>query len=94
MTADLIMRVNVRTTTTTTATPIIRVRGVCELRMVRAMYGMVEQRFVLCARKGCCNDCSDGIRSTEEYESASFYGRYMTLCPWLIFGRKLKGYGP
>ena len=43
MTTDLITRANVRTTTTT----IIRVRGACELRMVRAM--LVEQRFVLCA---------------------------------------------
>ena len=30
----------------------------------------------------------------KEYESASFYGCYMTLCPWLRFDRKLKGYGP
>ena len=30
----------------------------------------------------------------EECEIASFYGCDMTLCPWLRFGRKLKGYGP
>ena len=36
---------------------------------------------------------SEGIRNMKEYESASFYGCYMTLCRWLRFGRKLKGYG-
>ena len=36
---------------------------------------------------------SEGIRIMKEYESASFYGCYMTLCPWLRFDRKLKGYG-
>ena len=30
----------------------------------------------------------------KQYESASFYGCCMTLCPWLRFSRKLKGYGP
>ena len=34
---------------------------------------MVEQRFVLCVRKDCCSDCSEGIRIMMEYESASFY---------------------
>ena len=29
----------------------------------------------------------------KEYESAPLYGCYMTLCPWLRFGRKMKGYG-
>ena len=37
---------------------------------------------------------SEGIRNMKEYESASFYGCYMTLCPWLSFGRKMKGYRP
>ena len=36
---------------------------------------------------------SEGIRNMKEYESASFYGCYMTSCPWMGFGRKLKGYG-
>ena len=31
--------------------------------------------------------------SLKEYESRSFYGCYMTSCPWLRFGRKLKGLG-
>ena len=39
MITDLIVRVSVRTTTTTTRKSIIRVRGVCELREARAMYG-------------------------------------------------------
>ena len=30
---------------------------------------------------------SEGIPNMKEYESASFYGCYMTLCPWLRFGR-------
>ena len=37
---------------------------------------------------------SEGIRNMKEYESASFFGCYMTLCPWLRFGRKLEGYEP
>ena len=37
---------------------------------------------------------SEGVRNMKEYESASFYGCYMTFCPWLRFGRKMKGYGP
>ena len=37
---------------------------------------------------------SEGIRNMKEYESPSFYGCYMTLYPWLRFGRKLKGYEP
>ena len=37
---------------------------------------------------------SEGIRNKECNKSASFYGCYITLCPWLRLGRKLKGYGP
>ena len=35
---------------------------------------------------------SEEIRNMTEYESASFYGCCMTLCPWLRLGRKLKSY--
>ena len=27
----------------------------------------------------------------KKYENASIYGCYVTLCPWLRFGRELKG---
>ena len=45
-----------------------------------------------CVPKGCCNDCYKGIRNMKECESASFYGCYMTLCPWLRFGRNAMGH--
>ena len=89
VTADLIMRVNLKTDNNknyNTCTWSVRATYV-----VRAMYQVWLSIGSCCVRKGCCKDCSEGIRNMKEHESASFYGCYMTLCPWLRFGRKLEG---
>ena len=52
-------------------------------------YGLLsvqKVRFV----GGRCINISQGIRNMKEYESASFHGCYITLCPWLRFGRKIE----
>ena len=37
---------------------------------------------------------SERIPNMKEYESASFYGCYTTLCSWSRFGRNFKVYEP
>ena len=52
--------------------------GLLRVKKVRFVGDIISQLISACDMK--------------EYESASFYGCYMTLCPWLRFGRKLNGY--
>ena len=67
----------------------LRLKSVCRGEE-DGLLSVEKVRFV----KGRHIHISEGIRNMKEYKSASFYGCYMTLCPWLRFGRKLEVYGP